>query len=48
MPQTIVRSMDNPLAALVKGDYIEISLDRDAGRPADVPDDLERHEVPSW
>src|SRR5690606_19220558 len=44
-PRTIVRPIENPLAALVAGDYVEVSIDR-AVRPKDLPDDVERAQVP--
>ena len=45
-PRTIVRPVENPLAALVQGDYSDVPLDRDPRRPEDVPEDIERAEVP--
>ncbi len=44
-PTTIVRPIENPLAALVAGDYVEIPLDTGV-RPKDLPADVERTQVP--
>ncbi|MBW1881276.1 MAG: excinuclease ABC subunit UvrB [Deltaproteobacteria bacterium] len=44
-PRTIVRPMDSPLAELVKGDYLDVPLDKPA-RPPEVGEDVERADVP--
>ena len=44
-PQTIVRTIDNPLAALVQGDYVEVSLESEE-RPPEIPEDIDRAEIP--
>jgi excinuclease ABC subunit B len=44
-PRTIVRPLDSPLADLVKGDYLDVPLEKPA-RPPELAEDIERADVP--
>jgi len=44
-PRTIIRAMDNPLAALVSGDFIDVSNDSGPRKKGPIPD-VSRKDAP--